>query len=306
MAEWIKAKRMSVFTSIPYGGNPAWVVLSASGLADETMRKIANDLNPLTDTGFVLPEQTKEADIYLRFFTGSGEVNFSGHTAIATYFALSGENIIAFKEPKTTIRQRTKAGIQQVDLRVKGDKITRATVVLARPNYMEPSVNPVAVAKFLGLTPDDLTGVGLPFDIISAGFYDLIVPLKSLDDMRKLMPNFSIMDSVCTRLGIHGVIVFCRETFDAGNDAFMRHFAPSLGVNEDPISGAAAGSLGCYMIRHGVVTQTNFTRIIIEQGYLQGRKGRVFVHIETTRDQILRVRVGGNAVLTFTGYILAP
>ncbi len=306
MAEWIKAKRMSVFTSIPYGGNPAWIVLSSSGMADETMRKIAKDLNPLTDTGFVLPEQTKEADIYLRFFTGSGEVNFSGHTTIATYFALSGENILSVKEPKTTVRQRTKVGIQQVDLRVKGDRIMRATVLLTKPNYMEPVVNPVAVAKFLGLTPDDLTSVGLPFDIISVGFYDLIVPVKSLNDMQRLNPNFSVMDSVCTRLGIHGVIVFCQETFDAGDDAFMRHFAPSLGINEDPISGASAGSLACYMIRQKVVTPTNFTRIIIEQGYLQGRKGRVYVHVETTRDQILRVRVGGNAVLTFTGYILAP
>jgi trans-2,3-dihydro-3-hydroxyanthranilate isomerase len=306
MAEWVKAKRMSAFTSIPYGGNPAWIVLAPDNMSDETMRKIANDLNPLTDTGFVLPETTKEADINLRFFTGTGEVNFSGHTAIATYFALSGESMLTIKEPKTMIRQRTKAGIQQVELRVKGDKISRVTILLARPNYMEVAVNPVAVAKFLGLTPDDLSSVGLPFDIISVGFYDLIVPVKSLEDMKRLKPNFSVMDSVCTRLGIHGVIVFCREAFDVGDDAFMRHFAPSLGVNEDPISGASAGSLGCYLIRQKIITPTSFTRIIIEQGYLQGRKGKVYVHVETTRDQILRVKVGGNAVLTFTGYILAP
>jgi PhzF family phenazine biosynthesis protein len=306
MADWIKAKRMSAFTSVPYSGNPAWIVLANDDMSDETMRKIANDLNPLSDTGFVLPETTKEADINIRFFTGTGEVNFSGHTAIATYFALSGENLLTIKEPKTTVRQRTKCGVQQVDLRVKANKISRVTILLAKPNYLDATVNPVAVAKFLGLTPADISAAGLPLDIISVGFYDLIIPLKSLEDMKRLKPNFSVMDSVCTRLGIHGVIVFCREAFDAGDDAFMRHFAPSLGVNEDPISGASAGSLGCYLIRHRVITPTNFTRIVVEQGYLQGRKGKVYVHIETTRDQILRVKVGGNAVLTFTGYILAP
>jgi PhzF family phenazine biosynthesis protein len=114
------------------------------------------------------------------------------------------------------------------------------------------------------------------------------------------------MDSFCTRLGIQGVIVFSTETFEAGDTAFMRHFAPSLGVNEDPISGASAGSLGCYLIRQKLIEQTNFSRIVIEQGYLQDRKGRVYVHVECTRDQILRVKVGGSAVLTFTGYILTP
>jgi trans-2,3-dihydro-3-hydroxyanthranilate isomerase len=306
MAKWIKAKRMSAFTSLPYGGNPAWVILNAEGLSDDQMRRLANDLNPLSDTAFVLSESTHEADIFLRFFTGSGEVNFSGHAAVATYFALSGENILSLKEPYTIIRQRTKAGVQQVELRVKGDKITRVTILLAKPNYLEVELNTTALARCLGITPKELSFDELPFDVISAGYYDLIIPMKSLDAVRNINPNFSLMDSICTRLGIHGMILFSTETFEPGNTAFMRHFAPSLGVNEDPISGASAGSLGCYLIRHKMIEPTNFSRIIIEQGYLQDRQGKVYVHIECTRDQILRVKVGGSSVLTFTGYILTP
>jgi len=306
MTRWIKAKRMSAFTSIPYGGNPAWVVLGAEGLSDANMKRLANELNPLSDTAFVLAESTKEADIYLRFFTGSGEVNFSGHAAVATYFALSGEETFPLKEPTTTFNQRTKAGVQQVELRVKNNKITRTTIVLSKPNYLELDINKAAVAKFLGLTPNDLDTTYLPFDTISVGFFDLIVPLKTLDQMRNITPNFSLMDSFCTRLGIHGVIIFCMETFEAGDTAFLRHFAPSLGVNEDPISGASAGSLGCYLIRNRLIEESNFSRIIIEQGYLQERQGKVYVHVDCTRDQILRVKVGGNAVLTFSGYILKP
>ena len=306
MPKWIKAKRLSAFTSVPYGGNPAWVIMGADGLSDVEMRRLANGLNPVSDTAFVFSESTKEADIFLRFFTGSGEVNFSGHAAIATYFALGGENIIQLKEPETTIRQRTKTGIQQVDLRVRNEKIVRATMTLAKPNYMDIDINPVPVAKFLGLTVNDISISGFPFDVISTGVYDLIIPIRSLNDMRNISPHFSLMDSFCTRLGIHGIIVFCLDTFEPGNTAFMRHFAPSLGVSEDPISGAAAGSLGCYLIRHKLIEPANFTRIVVEQGYLQQRQGKVFVHIECTRGLIYRVRVGGNAVLTFTGYILTP
>lgn len=297
---------MSVFTSIPYGGNPAWVILGAEGLTDDEMKNLASDLNPLSDTAFVLPETTKEADIHLRFFTGTGEINFSGHASIATYFALSGENILHFDEPEATVRQRTKAGIQLVDLRTKEDKITRATIMLSKPNYLEVDINPVQVARILGLSPNDITASSLSLDVISTGFNDLIVPLKSMNEIKNINPDFTLMDSVCTRLEIQGVIVFCMETFDAGDTAFMRHFAPSLGVNEDPISGAAAGSLGCYLIRKKLIGPDNFSRIIIEQGYLQKRPGKVYVHIECTLEQILRVKVGGNAVLIFTGYVLTP
>ena len=306
MPKWLKAKKISAFTSIAYGGNPAWVVIGAEGLSDEDMKRLANDLNPLSDTAFILPEATSEADLYLRFFTGSGEINFSGHAAIATYFALGGENILRLEEPEKIIRQRTKAGIQSVELRIKGDKITRATISLSKPNYLDAEINPVQVSRILRVTPNDITSTGLPMDIISTGFYDLIVPVKAMNDMKNISPDFPLMDSFCTRVGIQGFVVFCTETFEPGDTAFMRHFAPAVGVNEDPISGAAAGSLGCYLIRKKMIEPANFSRIIIEQGYLQNRPGKVYVHIECTLDQILRVKVGGNAVLTFTGYMLTP
>lgn len=306
MTKWVKAKRMSAFTSLPYAGNPAWVIIGADDLTDDAMRRLASDLNPLSDTAFVLPEKTKEADIHLRFFTGDGEINFSGHASIATYFALGGENVVKMEEPETTIRQRTKAGIQTVELRIKGDKVTRATITLTKPNYLDVEIGAVQVARMLGLTANDLKAGDLPIEVISTGFNDLIVPVRSMNEMRHINPDFTFMDSISTRLGIHGVIVYCQETFDVGDTAFMRHFAPSVGVNEDPISGAAAGSLGCYLIRHKLIEPANFSRIIIEQGYLQNRQGKVYVHVETTRDQILRVKVGGNTVLTFTGYILTP
>ncbi|MEO0215797.1 MAG: PhzF family phenazine biosynthesis protein [candidate division WOR-3 bacterium] len=306
MPKWVKAKRLSVFTSIPYGGNPAWVIIGAEGVSEEDLRQVASDLNPISDTAFVLPETTSEADIYLRFFTGSGEINFSGHASIATYFALSGENILNLKEPETTIRQRTKAGIQFVDLRVKENKITRATMTLAKPNYLDIEPNPLQLARVLGISQSELGLANLPFDVISTGFYDLIVPVKSLETVKNLKPDFTFMNNFCIRLGIQGIIVFCLETFEPGDTAFMRHFAPVLGINEDPISGAAAGSLGCYLIRKKLVEPSNFSRIIIEQGYLQNRQGKVYVHVESSRDQIYRVKVGGNAILTFTGYILVP
>jgi trans-2,3-dihydro-3-hydroxyanthranilate isomerase len=306
MSCWIKAKKYSTFTSLPYGGNPAWVVLASEELTDQEMLTLASDLNPVSDTVFVFPEPTAEADICLRFFNGKNEINFSSHSAIATYFALSGEGLLALKDPITMIKQRTKSCINTVELRVEGELINRATITLAKPAYLDMEVSSTLVSRFLGLSETDITAAGLPMDVISTGFYDLVIPLRSLKDMRNIRPNFSLMDSCCVRLGISGVIVFCLQKFDVESTAFMRHFTPSIGINENPISGLAAGTLGCYLIRHKLVDEANFSRMIIEQGHLQQKQGKVYVHIETTRGQIFRVKIGGNAVLTFTGYIITP
>lgn len=310
MGTWLKAKRMSAFTSMPYGGMPyggnsVWVIIGAEGLTDAEMKRLASTLNHDTEVAFVLPENSNEADIFLRFFNGSNEINSSGHAAVASYYALSNENILPLKEPESEIRQRTKTGIQIVKLRNKDNKITRVTIALSKPDFLTVDINPLHVARFLGLTIDEITGSELPFDVISTGFYDLIVPLKSLNDVRNINPNFRLMESFCTRLGIQSVTVFCREVFNTGDAAFMRHFAPTIGINEESLSGGAAGSLGCYFVRHQLVNPiNNFIRIIIEQGDLQNKNARIYVHIECTRDQILRAKVGGNAVMTFTGYIL--
>lgn len=306
MPSWIKAKRFSVFTALPYGGNPAWVVLGSEKLTDRDMQTLASDLNPGSDTVFVFPDPTTEADIDLRFFSGKNEINFSSHAAIATYFALGGEDMVKLKEPETVVNQRTKTGINAVHLRVKEEKVTRATITLSKPTNLDLEINLTLVARFLGLERESLAAAGLPMDVMSTGFYDLIIPLRSLKDVRNVTPNFTLMDSFCVRLGISGVIVFCRQAFDIDSTAFMRHFAPSIGVNENPISGLAAGTLGCYLYKHKVVDAANFSRMIIEQGHLQQKQGKVYVHLETTRGQIFRVKIGGSAVLTFTGYITTP
>ena len=307
VAKWLKIKRMSAFTSIPYAGNSVWVILGANELSDAEMKRLASTLDPGADVAFVLADNTSEADICLKFYNGSSEINFSGHAAVASYYALSDEKMLHFKEPETEIRQRTKVGIQVVRLRTQENKVNRVTMSLSKPNFMEIDINPLHVARFLGLTVKEISGSGLPLEVISTGFFDLIVPLKSINDIRNINPNFSLMDSFCTRLGIQGVVAFCREVFDTADIAFMRHFAPALGINEEPLSAAAAGSLGCYFLRHQLAKTTdNFIRMIIEQGDLQHKSARVYVHIESTRDQILRVKVGGNSVLTFSGYILTP
>lgn len=299
--KWLKAKRLSAFTGEPYGGNPAWVVLGAEGLDGETMQTLARELNPLSDTAFVQIESSQDADLKIKFFSQSGEIGFSGHATVASYFALSEENIFPLVEPITSIRQQTKSGIQYVELRVKDNLVSRATVALGGPKFINNEYNVTAIARMLGVGSKEITEAGLPIDCVSTGFYNIIIPVKSLSQLFDLRPDFSLIEKFCSRLGVAGLLVFCLETVESDDSAHSRHFAPAVGINEDPVSGGASASLGCYLVKHRLIPLDRFNRIIIEQG-----QGKVYVHVQLYKEQIASVKVGGQAVITFEGNILVP
>ncbi|HEX8864792.1 MAG TPA: PhzF family phenazine biosynthesis isomerase, partial [Lentzea sp.] len=79
--------RYSAFTKDPEGGNPAGVVLDASGLSDDEMLVIAAKVG-YSETAFVLPSgKGREFDV--RYFSPKAEVPFCGHATIATAVALA-------------------------------------------------------------------------------------------------------------------------------------------------------------------------------------------------------------------------
>ena len=290
---------------MPYAGNPAWVILGAEGLTDEMMAKLAGELNPISDAAFVMPEDSDVADIRIRFFSSGGEILTSGHATVAVYFALEGEGIIQFKEPECEVRQKSKGGIQYIELRVEQGRVRRVTMKLPLPRYIEIDYNPQLLARMLGLTPAEISASGLRPEAVSTGMYDLVVPAPSLNHLVDLKPDFELMSRFCTRVGITGIQVFALET-NENSTASVRHFAPAIGIDEDPVSGAACGALACYLIKNGIIKPEDFNRLIIEQGYALGRPGKVYVHIRMYRGGISEVKVGGQAVTTFVGSILIP
>ncbi len=78
--------QVDVFTNTPYAGNPVAVVLDGSGLDDREMQRFANWTN-LSETTFVLPPSTPEADYRVRIFTPSLELPFAGHPTLGTCHA---------------------------------------------------------------------------------------------------------------------------------------------------------------------------------------------------------------------------
>src|SRR5689334_16762783 len=72
--------RYSAFTSDPAGGNPAGVVLDASGIDEPAMSAIAADVG-FSETAFARPRDDGSLDV--RYFSPRIEVPFCGHATIA-------------------------------------------------------------------------------------------------------------------------------------------------------------------------------------------------------------------------------
>ena len=99
--------RYAAFTDTPEGGNPAGVVLDASGLDDAEMQAIAADVG-YSETAFVTAAD--DHDLTVRYFSPLAEVPFCGHATIATGVAWGDRN------GDGLLKLTTPAGLVEVDV----------------------------------------------------------------------------------------------------------------------------------------------------------------------------------------------
>ena len=77
---------IDVFGSGAFSGNPVAVVHDAKGMTTNEMMAITRWTN-LSDTTFLLPPTSDEADYRVRIFTLRGELSFAGHPTLGTCHA---------------------------------------------------------------------------------------------------------------------------------------------------------------------------------------------------------------------------
>jgi trans-2,3-dihydro-3-hydroxyanthranilate isomerase len=99
------------------------------------------------------------------------------------------------------------------------------------------------------------------------------------------------------------VFVFSCEPGDDDATVYSRMFGPSMGIPEDPATGAASGPLGAYLLEHQAVSGGAASRLVNLQGVAMGRPGRVHISLSSRAGVLERVQVGGEAVVVGEGLI---
>lgn len=211
--------QVDAFTNTPFAGNPAAVCVLTDPKSDRWMQQVAQEMN-LSETAFVLPQ----ADGFsLRWFTPTTEVPLCGHATLATAHVLWSEGHL---DPDTLAQFHTQSGLLTATRQ--GDWIE-----LNFPAAVSTPVDtPPELVKALGCTPIAVYQNSLGY----------LVEVGDAASVRQLQPDFGLMAT----LPIANAIVTSRAEAGSEFDFISRFFAPGLGINEDPVTGAAHCCLAPY------------------------------------------------------------
>ena len=274
----VKVKLVNAFTKSLKGGNPAGVVLDADKLTDNQMIDISSKLG-FSESAFV--QKSKNADFKVRFFSPTQEVDLCGHATIATFHTLIELGKIDFGTLDTKIvTQETKSGILPVECNKNG----LIVMTQKKPKFYQIKNDRELISKLLGIKITDL--MEHPIQSVSTGVAKLIIPVKSLNVLYRIKPDLDGIKEYCKDKGTKGFYPFTFETKE-NSDFHARQFNPLAGINEDPITGVAAGALGAYIVHHKLSEKNQF---VVEQGYIMNKPGKIYVWVSDT------VKVGGYAV----------
>ncbi|ATZ25203.1 PhzF family phenazine biosynthesis protein [Streptomyces lavendulae] len=272
--------RYVAFSTDPRGGNPAGVVLDATGLDEATMAATAAEVG-YSETAFVVPRQDGAFDI--RYFSPKNEVPFCGHATIATAVAharLHGAGDLLL---------HTQAGPVPVTTSVGPDGAVTATLV-----SVEPRTEALAEADLAELlaalrwSPADLDPA-LPPRAAYAGAWHPVIAAASRERLADLDYDRAALADLMARRDWTTITLVRRESESVFH---ARNPFPPGGVVEDPATGAAAAALGGYLRALGLIGTP--ARLTVHQGADMGRPSLITVGVPA--DPAAGIEVTGTAV----------
>ena len=298
MTQWKEGReiwRVNSFTTRPFAGNPAGVVPAAAGLEDEQMQLIASELNDISETVFILPADSAAADLRLRFFTSTTEVDLCGHATIAALFTLAWTGQVNAVDGRSTIRAETPVGILELGLEFVDGRLAWATMEQLVPE-LAPAPGRERAAQVLGLAPEQLLSTP-SIGFCSTGIWVCYVPLTDLAALASVRIQPHLIELLWPdNANLCGVYAF---TFLDDHTTRGRFFSPpKYGIFEDPVTGTAAGGLGAYLMNCGRLDPNS--ELIAHQGVEMGRSGLVRVR----RNANGRMAISGQATPVFRGRLL--
>jgi len=294
MTRKIQVHQVDAFTRKQFTGNPAGVVLNADELTDAEMLAIARELNN-ADTAFLMARDGDDHDVRARFFTPRMEAGFVGHATVAAHYVLSRR-----RSHTERLRQKSKAGVVEIDVRGSGDE-RRIAIRQKRPPIGRElnDRERLAVLDSLALATDDLD-LRCPIRITGAGSTRLMVGVRGPDALKGLKPDSSRLTTLSAQLGASGYFIFTLAPQDPAFLTESRMFCPALGIPEDPVSGNAHGLLGAYLAEQKLLKiEGDRASFSGTQGHYLHRPGRVDVELELRNGEIENVWIVGQAVSIF-------
>ncbi len=280
--------QVDVFTARACAGNPLAVVLDGEGLSTAQMQSFADWTN-LSETTFLLPPDTPEADYRVRIFSPGRELAFAGHPTLGSCHAW----LVAGGRPRgEVIVQQCEAGL--IPIRRAAGRLWFAAPPRLRSGPLEPD-EVDRIARGLRLSVDE---------IVAHAWCDngprwRGVMLSSADRVLALAPDPACLAGLDIGvIGARGKVgVVAPAGAGTDYDFEVRAFFTAGGtLREDPVTGSLNAALAQWLIGEARAP----ARYVARQGTALGRDGRV--HIEQGNDET--VWVGGDCTDCISGEVM--
>lgn len=283
--ERINYSIVDVFSNLKYTGNQLAVFKNAGNIPDKEMQQIAKEIN-FSETTFILSDSKNDGGYDVRIFTPNEEVPFAGHPTIGTAYIIQNEVL--------------EAPLDNIILNFKGGQITvsfnnQEELLWMKQN--QPTFGRILdtdkISEVLNIHKENMDD-RFPIQEVSTGLPVLVVPLKSLEAVKKVKINREKYFELIEHMDAKAIMVFSPETYDSKNDLNVRDFADYYGIPEDAATGSSNGCLAAYLVKYGYFERSEID-IRVEQGYEIERPSLLFLKASDDNGEI-DVHVGGKVV----------
>lgn len=212
----MKVYQIDTFTDVPFKGNAAAVCILEKDYNDSILKNIAMEMN-LSETAFL--RQVSDNEFNLRWFTPEVEVSLCGHGTLASAHLLWENKMV---EENNVINFNTLSGILTA-------KKKKEWIELDMP---KGNLRKSDGDKFL---LDSL-------EIVPKSIYEdeivYLLEFNNEEEIIKLNPDFNLLQKARKE-----EIIVTSISNNENYDFVSRFFGPSIGVDEDSVTGSAH----CYL-----------------------------------------------------------
>lgn len=273
---------VDVFAEAPLSGNQLAVVFEADDLTEADKLALAREFN-FSETTFVHGAEPGPDGWRTDIFVKVGRIPFAGHPALGSAWAIR-ERYLGGAGSGLTL------GLDLGPTAISFDDRAEVVWMEQSPPRFGDVWDKAEIAAYLKLDPDRIDD-RWPIQEVDAGSWRIIVPLKTLADVRRAEVDVEPFLARTKGRPANSMMVFAPETYSPDNDLNCRVFCHARGVPEDPATGSAAGCLAGYLHAHRYFGSSPLD-CRLEQGCEISRPSLLFLRAEAKPDRV-KISVGG-------------
>lgn len=286
---------VDVFAERKYAGNQLAVLRDAGTLSSAQMQRITSEMH-FSETSFILSDERRNGGYDVRIFTPSTELPFAGHPTLGTAYVI--KHYIADEAVEEVVLNLQ---VGQIHVTFEKDPENEEMLWMKQitPTFGK-TFDAAKISQVLKLDMNDIDG-RYPIQEVSTGVPFIIVPLKTLDAVRRSRVDRDRQLELAKETQ-SDLLVFSPETYKKENGLNVRVFVDLLGIPEDPATGSGNGCLAGYLSRHRYFG-SDLVNVRVEQGYEIGRPSLLHLKARKTEGKI-HVYVGGKVVMVACGELI--